>query len=352
MGLGSLDEGVSLAEARLARDEARQLLRSGRNPIEVRREARRLAVKVTFGEIADELLKAKAREWRNEKHQEQWRWSLTTGASELRPRPVDEIDTEAVLSVLRPIWGTTPETAQRLRARIEAVLDAAKAQGLRAGENPATWRGHLSHLLPKRQKLSRGHHAALPYSEMAGFMARLRTETSIAAKALEFCILTAARTGEVLSCCWDEIDLMAKVWTLPPARTKAGREHRVPLSSRTCEILGGVKPKEPGGFVFPSPRGPRPLSHIAMAKVLDRLGIQDATVHGFRSSFRDWAGNETLFPRELAEAALAHVVGDKAEQAYRRSDALEKRRALMEDWAAWCDLKAAPADHADKPAEL
>jgi integrase len=217
MGLGSLDQGVSLAEARIARDEARKILRSGRNPIEVRREERRLAVKTTFGEIADDFLKAKAGEWRNEKHQEQWRSSLTTGAAQLRSRPVDEIDTEAVLAVLRPVWTTTPETAQRLRARIEAVLDAAKAKDLRTGENPATWRGHLSHLLPKRQKLTRGHHAALPYIEMPGFMATLREETSIAAKALEFCILTAARTGEVLACRWDEIDLTSKVWTLPPA---------------------------------------------------------------------------------------------------------------------------------------
>lgn len=340
MGLGSLDQGVSLAEARTARDKIRQILRSGRNPIEVRREARRVAIKMTFGEIADDLLKAKAREWRNEKHQEQWRWSLTTGAAQLRSRPVDEIDTEAILAVLRPIWATTPETAQRLRARIEAVLDAAKAKDLRTGENPATWRGHLSHLLPKRQKLTRGHHAALPYVEMRGFMSKLRKETSIAAKAAEFCILAAASTGEVLASRWDEVDLTSKVWTLPPARTKAGREHRVPLSNRACEILESVKPPEAGEFVFPSPRGSRPLSHIAMAKVLVRLDVRGATVHGFRSAFRDWAGNETGYPRELAEAALAHVVGDKAEQAYRRSDALEKRRALMGSWEAWCKAGA------------
>jgi integrase len=340
MGLGSLDQGVSLAEARTARDGARKILRSGRNPIEVRREERRIAVKATFGEIADDLLKAKAGEWRNEKHQEQWRSSLTIGAAQLRSRPVDEIDTEAVLAVLRPVWATTPETAQRLRARIEAVLDAAKAKNLRTGENPATWRGHLSHLLPKRQKLSRGHHAALPYVEMPGFMNKLRTATSIAARALEFCILTAARTGEVLASCWDEIDLTSKVWTLPPARTKAGREHRVPLSNRAYEILESVKPPKASGFIFPSPRGARPLSHIAMAKVLARLDVRGATVHGFRSAFRDWAGNETSYPRELAEAALAHVVGDKAEQAYRRSDALEKRRALMGSWEAWCDAGA------------
>jgi integrase len=339
MGLGSLDQGVGLAEARDARDEARQVLRSGRNPIDVRREAKRLAIKATFGAVADELLDAKSREWRNEKHREQWRWSLQTGAAQLRPRPVDEIDTETILSVLRPIWMTTPETAQRLRARIEAVLDAAKAQGFRTGENPAAWRGHLSHLLPKRQKLTRGHHAALPYAAMPTFMAKLKTDETIAAKALQFCILTAARTGEVLSSRWTEIDLTGKVWTLPSGRTKAGREHRVPLSDKACEVLTSVQPMREGDFIFPSPRGAQPLSHVAMAKVLARLDVAGVTVHGFRSAFRDWAGNETHFPRELAEAALAHVVGDKAEQAYRRSDALEKRRTLMNSWAAWCEPK-------------
>ncbi len=335
MGLGSLDQGVGLAEARAARDEARQILRSGRNPIEVRREARRLVVKATFGEITDALFEAKAREWRNEKHQEQWRWSLTTGAARLRPRPVDEIDTEAILAVLRPIWTATPETAQRLRARIEAVLDAAKAQRLRTGENPAAWRGHLSHLLPKRQKLTRGHHAALPYAEMPAFMAKLRKDESIAAKALQYCMLTAARTGEALASRWDEIDLTSKVWTLPAGRMKAGREHRIPLSKRACVILESVKPLLASELIFPSPRGPRPLSHVAMAKVLARVDIRGATAHGFRSAFRDWAGNEASYPRELAEAALARIVGDKAEQAYRRSDALEKRRSFMESWSAW-----------------
>lgn len=339
MGLGSLDQGVGLAEARAARDEARQVLRSGRNPIEVRREAKRLSTKATFGQIADALLETKAREWRNEKHREQWRWSLTTGAEELRPCPVDEIGTDAILAVLRPLWTSTPETAQRLRGRIEAVLDAAKAQGLRMGENPATWRGHLSHLLPKRQKLTRGHHAAMPYSAMPEFMAKLRKDEAIAAKALQFCVLAAARTGEVLASRWDEIDFASKVWTLPADRMKAGREHRVPLSNRACEILESVKPLQTGHFIFPSPRGSRPLSHVAMAKVLARLDVRGVTVHGFRSTFRDWAGNETNYPRELAEAALAHVVGDKSEQAYRRSDALEKRRSLMESWAAWCERK-------------
>lgn len=340
MGLGSLDAGVGLGQARTARDEARSILRSGRNPIETRRDANRAAAnKATFGEIADALLEAKAHEWRNEKHREQWRWSLTNGAVELRPRPVDEISTEAVLAVLKPLWTAKPETASRLRGRIEAVLDAAKAQGHRSGENPARWRGHLSHLLAKRQKLTRGHHAAMIYIDVPLLMGRLRADNAIAAQALAFCILTATRTGEVLGALWSEIDMVAKVWTVPAVRMKAAREHRVPLSDGALAILEILSPLRTSAFVFPSPRGARPLSHVAMAKVLTRLGVECATVHGFRSAFRDWAGNETHFAREVAEAALAHSIGDKAEQAYRRGDALEKRRALMTAWGQYIQPK-------------
>jgi integrase len=338
MGLGSYDEGVSLADARAARDEARRVLRSGRNPIEAKREAGRVVAKPTFGEIADALLETKASEWRNEKHREQWRLALVETAAALRSRRVDEIDTEAVLAVLKPLWTEKPETASRVRGRIEAVLDAATAQGHRTGDNPARWRGHLSHLLPKRAKLSRGHHAAMAYMDVPAFVARLRKDENTAARALEFCLLTAARSGEVYGARWPEIDLAEKVWTIPAERMKAGRAHRIPLCDRALAILEAVKPLRAGAFVFPSRRRDRPLSHVAMAKVLDRLGVEGATVHGFRSSFRDWAGNETHYPREVAEAALAHVVGDKAEQAYRRGDALEKRRALMKDWAAHCGM--------------
>jgi len=338
MGLGSVESGVGLAEARADRDKYRQILRSGRNPIEVRQEERRaLAKRPTFGEIADELLKSKEREWRSAKHREQWRSSLTEGIATLRSRPVDEIDTEAVLSVLKPIWFEKPETASRLRGRLEAVLDAAKAQGHRSGENPAAWRGHLSRLLPKRPKLKRGHHAAMAYRDIPTLMEKLRSELAIAARALEACILTATRTGEILGAKWSEISRREKVWTIPAPRMKAAREHRVPLSGRAITIVDSLSESRTCEFVFPSPRGERPLSHVAMAKVLTRLGVADATVHGFRSAFRDSAGNETNFPREVAEAALAHVVGDKAEQAYRRSDALEKRRKLMEAWAAYCE---------------
>jgi integrase len=342
MGLGSLHSGVGLAEARAERDKYRQILRSGRNPIEARQEERRAAARrPTFGEIADEVLRTKAHEWRNAKHRDQWRWSLTEGSAALRSRPVDEIDTAAVLAVLKPIWIEKPETASRIRGRIEAVLDAAKAQGHRSGENPATWRGHLSHLLPKRPKLKRGHHAAMAYGDIPALLEKLRADPGITSRALEVCILTAARTGEILGAKWTEIGWQEKVWTIPAPRMKAGREHRVPLSSSVMIVLESLSSSRTCDFVFPSPRGSRPLSHIAMAKVLTRLGVVGPTIHGFRSAFRDWAGNETNFPREVAEAALAHVVGDAAEQAYRRGDALEKRRALMGAWARHCQPREA-----------
>ena len=338
-GLGSADV-VSLAEARDKAHEARKLLEAGKNPIEAKRQAALVETgKPTFGAIADSLIAAKESEWRNEKHRAQWRASLTELAAPLRSRPVDEIDTAAVLAVLTPLWQTKPETASRVRGRIEAVLDAAKAQGHRSGENPAAWRGHLAHLLPKRGKLTRGHHAAMAYRDVPAFVAKLRGCDAIAAMALEFCILTATRSGEVYGARWSEVDMAAKVWTVPAGRMKAAREHRVPLSDRPLAILEKLFEAQTGDFVFPSPRGQRPLSHVAMAKVMRRLEVDRATVHGFRSAFRDWAGNETHFPREVAEAVLAHVIGDKAEQAYRRGDALEKRRGLMAVWASYCEPK-------------
>jgi integrase len=332
MGLGSVADGVGLAEARDARDEARQVLRSGRNPIDARRDARRVAAsKPTFGQVAEALLEAKAHAWRNQKHREQWRIALVKTAATLRARPVDEIDTEAVLAVLKPMWIDKAETASRLRGRIEAVLDYAKAQGHRAGENPARWRGHLSHLLPKRGNVTRGHHAAMAYRDVPGFLAGLRKIDNISARGLEFAILTAARSGEVYGATWSEIDLENRVWVIPARRMKAAREHRIPLCERAFEIVGHLATAQISEFIFPGRKSGKPLSHVAMAKVLDRMRVEGATVHGFRSAFRDWAGNETHFAREVAEAALAH-----AEQAYRRSDALEKRRKLMDAWAAFC----------------
>lgn len=340
MAIGRFPD-MALAEAREKAAEARKMVRSGVNPIEARRAGDTEAQKPTFGEVARELIDSKEAGWRNPKHRDQWRSSLATYAAALTDRPVDQIDTADILAVLKPIWTTKPETASRLRQRIEAVLDAAKAHGRRAGENPAAWRGHLSHLLAKPQKVQRGHFAAMPYDDVPEFMGALRAQDGMGARALEFAILTACRTGEVLGARWSEIDMEQKVWTIPQLRTKAAREHRVPLAGRAIAILETLAKGRACDIVFESPRGGRPLSHIAMQKVLERMEITDATVHGFRSSFRDWAGNETHFAREVAEAALAHVVGDKAEQAYRRSDALEKRRALMEAWANYIEPNTA-----------
>lgn len=343
MGLGGYP-AVSLLDARRARDEAEKLVRAGVNPIEARdKDREHLASRPTFGQIADALIDSKSAEWRNEKHKAQWTMTLRDYCAPLRSKPVDEIDTEAVLGVLQPIWAEKPETASRLRGRIEAVLDAAKAKRLRSGENPAAWRGHLSHWLPKRQKLTRGHHAAMPYVDVPVFIAKLREREGDAAQALELCILTATRSGEVLGTRWSEIDFKSKVWAIPASRMKSSREHRVPLSGRALAILKRIAKikriakMKVGDFVFASARGDKPLSSMAMEMVMRRMKIEDATVHGFRSAFRDWAGNETHFAREIAEAALAHVIGDKAEQAYRRGDALEKRRALMDAWAHHCE---------------
>jgi integrase len=247
-------------------------------------------------------------------------------------KPVDTIDTAAVLSILQPVWNRIPETASRLRGRVEAVLDYAKANGLRSGENPAAWRGHLALILPKRQKLSRGHLAAMPYPDIPKFLGKLREVESIHALALEFLVLTAARSGEVLSATWDEIDLDAQVWVIPASRMKAGLLHRVPLSARAMEIVERMAEIRTGNLVFAGQRRRRPLAGTTLAAL-----VPGATVHGFRSAFRDWAGEETSFPREIAEQALAHATGGAVEQAYRRGDALEKRRALMQAWAQFCE---------------
>lgn len=341
MGLGGLSS-VSLADARAKAEEARRTLAASRNPIDEKRaqEAARDAA-VTFGAFADALVNDISHGFRNEKHKAQWAMTLTTYAAPLRDMKLDAIDTGGVLSVLQPIWQTKNETASRLRGRIERVLDAAKAKGLRTGENPARWRGHLDKLLPKRQKLTRGHHAAMPYEDVPAFIGRLRTPPSVSALALEFCVLTAARSGEVLGARWDEINLDAKIWIVSGQRMKAGREHRVPLSARALAILAQMERVRTGDNVFPGQRRGKPLSSMALEMVLRRLKIENATVHGFRSAFRDWAGETTSFPREVAETALAHAVGDQTERAYRRGDALEKRRKLMDAWARFLEPKEA-----------
>jgi len=342
MGLGNA--AVSLAQARQKAAEARKLVAAGRNPIEARREGERIAAgKPTFGQCADALLAAKASEWRNEKHRAQWAMTLGEYAKPLRALPVDEVDTEAVLGVLQPVWQARPETASRLRGRIETVLDAARAKGhiARNEANPARWRGHLDKLLPKRQKLTRGHHAAMAFDGVPDFIGRLREREAVAALALEFAILTAARSGEVLGARRAEFDLEGKVWVIPAARMKAGCEHRVPLSSRALAILDVLANGKVGEFIFAGQKAGKPLSGMAMEMVLRRMKVDGVTVHGFRSAFRDWCGEATSFPRELAEAALAHVAGDATERAYRRGDALEKRRRLMEAWAGFCEPKTA-----------
>jgi integrase len=334
MGIGSFPE-VGLADAREKALAARRLVKSGVDPIADRQRDRSTP---TFGDMADGVVAEQCKGFRNEKHKAQWKMTLTEYAAPLRSKPVDKVETVDVLEVLKPIWSEKPETASRVRGRIERVLNAAKAKGYRTGENPAAWRGHLENLLPKQSKLSRGHHAAMPYADVPAFLAALREREAIAALALEFTILTAARSGEVLNARWGEVDLDTKIWAIPPSRTKSGRGHRVPLSESEMGVLAKLSAARVSEYVFPGHRRGHPLSVTAMEMVLRRMGIaDDVTVHGFRSSFRDWAGNETHFPREIAEHALSHVIGDKAEQAYRRDAALERRRPLMDDWARHCD---------------
>lgn len=343
MGLGGLSS-VPLSAAREAAAEARKAVAAGQNPIDLRKTAVSAAANVvTFGAFADELVGDIKSGFRNEKHRWQWRHTLEVYAASLRPLPIADVGTEHVLKVLQPLWKTKQETASRLRGRIERVLDAAKAKGLRSGENPARWRGHLDKLLPRRQKLQRGHHPAMPYPDVPAFIVELRKREAVAALMLEFTILTAARSGEVVGAKWDEIDRKAKLWTVPASRMKAGKEHRAPLSARALEILDAAEVlRREDDYVFPGPRKGKPHSNMAMLALLKkRMKLEDITVHGFRSSFRDWAGERTTFPREVAEAALAHVVGDEVERAYRRGDALEKRRKLMDAWAKFVGTKPA-----------
>ncbi len=352
MGLGASGKhAVSLAEARAAASSARALLEQGKDP-RAEREAQRAAERasgmreaLTFGKFADDLVDQIKEGFRNAKHRQQWKNTLVEYGASIWEKPIDAVGTDDILEVLKPIWMTKAETASRVRGRIERVLDAAKAKGLRSGENPARWRGHLSNLLPKRQKLQRGHHAALPFEKIADFVAQIRTRDATAARAMEFLILTAARSGEVLGATWGEIDEKAMLWTIPARRMKAGRDHRVPLTPRAIEILDEMAKlrlaePSPGDYVFPGQKPRRPLSVMALEMVLRRMKRDDITTHGFRSTFRDWAGEMTHFPREVAEAALAHVVGDATERAYRRGDALEKRRKLMDAWATFCEPKA------------
>jgi integrase len=343
MGLGPFAL-YGLAEARGKALEARKLRHEGIDPIEVRRAARtqeRLAAAktMTFKQCAAAHIAAHRVGWKNHKHAAQWESTLATYAEPtVGSLPVQAIDTGLVMKVLEPIWATKPETASRLRGRIESILDWARVRGYRAGENPARWRGHLDHLLPARSKVRTvEHHAALPYKELPSFLAALREQEGIAARALEFTILTAARTGEVIGATWDEIG--DKIWTVPAVRMKASKEHRIPLSGRSLAILEEMQPHRhaaDSAIVFPGGKTGKPLSNMAFLMLLRRMDRDDLTAHGFRSTFRDWAAERTDFPSETVEMALAHTVGNKVEAAYRRGDLFEKRRKLMEAWTAYC----------------
>jgi len=337
MGLGKLS-AVGLADAREKADEARRMVANGQNPIEERKaqQAAHANADVTFGSFADELVDSLAKGFRNAKHIAQWRMTLKVYAAPLRSMRLDQITTNDVLDVLNPIWQTKQETASRLRGRIEKVLDAAKAKGLRSGENPARWRGHLQNLLHKRKKTQVEHHAALPYVEMAKFMERLDQVNGMGAKALAFTILTVSRTNESRFADWDEIDFKRKVWTVPAAKIKAERDHRVPLTDSAMAILLEMKEAAINDYVFPGLKKGRPISEGTISKARKAAGAGHVTTHGFRSSFRDWVEEETNFPDRLAEAALAHIVGDETERAYKRGDVLEKRRKLMEAWDRYC----------------
>jgi len=341
MGLGSFPE-VTLAMARDRSLQARREIAEGRDPLSQKAKSHRLQ----FGEAARELIAAKRESWRNAKHAAQWTSTLERHVlPSLGDRDVRSIETNDVLAVLNPIWTEKPETASRVRQRIEAVLDYSRATGKREGANPARWRGHLDQVLAQPNKVRTvAHFLAMDWREVPGFMSALGECSGLGAQALAFAILTSARSGEVRGATWSEFDLEQRVWTIPPARMKAAKEHRVPLSAAAMEQL--PEPGDPEALVFPSVKDPRrPISDMTLSAVLKRLGRKDVTVHGFRSSFRDWAGETTQFPREVIEAALAHRLKDKAEAAYARGDLFQKRRALMLAWASYLDMNG------DQPVE-
>jgi integrase len=354
MGLGPYPD-ISLAEARSKASAHRKQRHDGIDPLdakEAQRQAHRLSIAKgrTFRDMAEEFIGRNEAGWRNAKHRQQWRNTLQTYVyPQLGELAVGAIDTGLVVQVLDPIWAEKPETASRVRGRIEAVLDAATVRGFRQGPNPAQWKGNLAHILPPRAKVRRvEHHAALAFDDMPEFLAALRGRRSMAARALEFAILTAARTGEALGATWGEIDLTAKVWTVPARRTKGGREHRVPLSEAALAVLENVRPlalqkggePDPAAPVFPGLRRALPMSNMVFLMLLRRMGRDELTAHGFRSTFSDWAAERTAYPREVVEMALAHAVENKVEAAYRRGDLFEKRRKLMDAWAGFCAASA------------
>jgi integrase len=355
MGLGGLTQ-VSLAGARKKAIDVRLLLSNGIDPLVQRQdeESKRnagkklaLARSMKFDECAEAYIRAHESSWRNMKHRKQWNSTLAKFASPVFGSiAVQDVDVALVTKVIEPIWNSKPETANRVRGRIEAVLDWAKVRGFREGENPARWRGHLDHLLPARSKIRRvKHHAALPYEQLGIFMKDLRTREGMAAAALEFLILTATRTGEVIGARWNEVDFASRVWTIPGERMKGGREHRVPLSAPALTVLERMR-GQGTEVVFSGLRAGKSLSNMALLALMGRMGRGDVTAHGFRSTFRDWTAERTSFPREVAEAALAHALDDKVEAAYRRGDLFEKRRRLMDAWGEFCGKCMSPSSSA------
>jgi integrase len=349
MGLGSL-QTFGLGEARDRAAECRRRLDAGKDPIEMRDSERAeqqapVSKSKTFEQCTIDYIATHEKSWRSAKHRRQWFTSLRDFAFPVfGALPVDRVDTALVLQVLTPLWADRIETGTRVRGRIESILDAAKVLNYRDGENPARWKGHLSKLLPSKRDLRKvkpvEHHAAMPYGDLPDFLMRLREQEADAIRALEFLILTAARAGEVLGARWDEIDTKAKVWTIPAERMKAAKEHKVPLSRDAFAIIDSMRGGDPV-LVFPGARNGRPLNHMTFARVMQRMGRGDLTVHGFRSTFRVWAAKAMKYPNEVIEMALAHETGSKVELTYKRTDFLEERRPLMEDWAMYCRKPAA-----------
>lgn len=377
MGLGSAAPGqVSLADAREAAAEARRLVAQGIDPLAAKADAKEQAkaaqaAKLTFGEYAASYIALHEGEWRNDKHVAQWKSTILGPqpqaegkrhrapgpdyCRDLRKRPLAELTTEDVLAVIRPLWTGKRETANRIRQRIEAILDAAKVEGKRTSENPARWTGHLSLILPAHGKRSKGHHAAMPWQAVPAFVMALREKDGIAARALEFTILTAARSGEVRGATWGEFDLDNGLWTVPAGRMKAKVLHRVPLSDRAVELVEAMRPLRPRhepekALVFPGTKGA--MSDMTLSAVLKRMQVEGATVHGFRSAFRDWAAENTVAPFEVMEAALAHTVADGTVAAYFRSDLFQKRRALMDAWARFVGTDPTLPARAENVVEL
>ena len=340
MGLGS-QHSVGLADARKAAAAARKLVSDGIDPLDQRKrdqeEARRLTV-VTFETVAGRYITDRKSGWQDPRSAPVWTSSLERLAYPfIGQKAVRDVTTDDILAILRPIWTTTTETADRLRGRLERILDYARTQGWSEGENPARWKGHLAHILPKPSTVAKvEHHAAVPWQDIGPVMTKLATAGGVSALAVRFACLTAARSGEVRGARWQEMDLIANVWTVPAERMKAKKEHRVPLSAATLAVLQRARKlgDAPDALVFPGARAGRPLSDVALSKALHvAAGTKAVTVHGLRSTFRDWVAEATDYPRDVAEMALAHAIGDKVEAAYRRGDLFEKRRALMQDWA-------------------